>query len=84
MRRFWLFHANVDRISAQKDMRALTVSACSQSGPMANEYRQKLIVEVGTIAKMRGRALAAEKAKADEGGIELLRQMAGQTLGSRI
>jgi hypothetical protein len=84
MQRFWLFHENVDRISAQKDMRTLTVSASSQSSEGATAYRKQLIVEIGNIAKMSASAMAAQSAERDEGGINLLKQMAGQTIGSRI
>jgi hypothetical protein len=84
MRRFWMFHENVDRISAQQDMRRLTVAACAQSGEAATDYRRKLIVEVGDIAKMSARSKVAESAQRDEGGIDLLKGMAEQTIGSRV
>jgi hypothetical protein len=83
MKRFWLFHENVDRISAQKDMRALTVSACSRSGEMATDYRRRLVVEVGNVAKMTSKSVMEESAQRDEGGIDLLKGMAEQTIGSR-
>lgn len=83
MRRFWMFHENVDRISAQKDMRSLTVAACSQSGQAATDYRQKLVIEIGTVAKMSAKSVMEESAQRDEGGIDLLKSMAEQRIGSR-
>lgn len=84
MRRFWLFHECVDRISAQKDMRALTVSSVAQSGEAASDYRQRLIVEVGHIAKMSSAAAVQESAQRDEEGFAALGLMATQTIGSRV
>jgi hypothetical protein len=85
MRRFWLYHENVDRISAQKDMRALTVAAVSQQdGPVISDYRQRLIVEVGQIAKMSSAAVIKQEAQRDEEGFADLKFMAEQTIGSRV
>lgn len=55
IRRFWLFVANIDRISAQKDMRAMNVGSCIQSPEGAKEYRNTLIVELGEIQVVDGR-----------------------------
>lgn len=84
MRRFWLAHECIDRISAQQDMRRLTVSAVAQSGEAASDYRRKLIVEVGNIAKMSSAAVIQESAQRDEEGFADLKFMAGQTIGSRV
>lgn len=85
MRRFWLFHENVDRISAQKDMRALTIAAVSQQdGPVVSDYRQRLIVEVGNVAKMNTQSVMREEAQRDEEGCSALKFMAEQTIGSKV
>lgn len=84
MKRFWLAHECVDRISAQQDMRTLTVSAVSQSGEAASDYRRRLIVEVGEVAKMSTAAVIDESAQRDEGGASALKFMADQSIGSRV
>ena len=56
IRRFWLFVANIDRINAQKDLRALNVGACVQSPEGVKEYRNTLTVELGEIQGVEGRA----------------------------
>jgi hypothetical protein len=84
MKRFWLAHECVDRISAQKDMRNLTVSVVAQSGDAASDYRRKLIVEVGPIAKMSTASMVQESAQRDEGGFAELKEMADKTIGSRV
>jgi len=84
MKRFWLAHECIDRISAQKDMRALTVAAVSQSGEAASDYRRKLIVEIGTLAKVSEAAVIQESAQRDEEGFAALKLMEGQTIGSRV
>lgn len=49
IRRFWLFTANVDRIMAQKDLRALLVGASSQTSEGGKAHQDRLIIELGTI-----------------------------------
>lgn len=52
---FWLMNENIDRIQAQKDMRALSVAVAAASpGQAAQDLRQRLIVEAGTIVKVSG------------------------------
>jgi len=49
IRRFWLFTANVDRIMAQGDMRALNVAASATTGESGQELQKRLVIELGTI-----------------------------------
>lgn len=46
---FWMLNAGIDRINAQDDMRSLTVASVSQNGEASQEYREKLVLEVGNI-----------------------------------
>ena len=66
---FWLMSNSVERIMAQKDMRTLTVSTCSQNGEAANECRQQLVLEIGTIAK------AEEIQELDSAGLAELKEL---------
>jgi len=53
IRRFWLMLNCISRISAERDMRALTIGSMSQASPeTANEYRQQLVLEVGHVARV--------------------------------
>lgn len=49
IRRFWLFTANVDRIMAQGDMRALNVAASATTGESGRALQDRLVIELGTI-----------------------------------
>jgi hypothetical protein len=85
MRRFWLFHESVDRISAQKDMRALTIAAVAQQeGPVVSDYRKNLIIEVGNVAKMSAEVVKRQDEQRDVEGFASLKSMAEQTIGSKV
>lgn len=76
---FWFLNATIDRIQAQKDMRALTVAACSQADKEAKQsYRERLIVEVGTIVKLRFDPIRDAEHERDTKGIAELRELAQQ------
>lgn len=74
---FWLLHANIDRIKAHDDLRAVSMALVGQSTPDAvHEYRQRLVVEAGQIVTMAtGSPLDVQR---DEAGFQELRAMAGQ------
>ena len=75
LKTFWLLSRNIDRIMAQKDVRSMQVVSVSQaSADVANEYRQRLVVETGTIVKMGQASPLA--AKRDEEGFAALKAMA--------
>lgn len=61
---------------AQKDMRALTVAAASQSGDGAKQYREKLSLDLGEIYVMNTYYDAPPPSKRDEAGFQMLKDMA--------
>ncbi|UUZ75529.1 hypothetical protein LP414_27825 [Polaromonas sp. P1(28)-13] len=63
---------NIDRIEAQRDMRALSVAVAGQSGEGATQHRKQLNEEVGTIV------LVAKVHARDEEGFQALKEMAMQ------
>jgi len=71
---FWMLSQNIERILAQKDMRALTVAVSGQGSEAAQSHRQNLIKEVGTIAKLVVDPM--RDAMRDEVGFAQLREMA--------
>lgn len=74
IRRFWLFTANVDRIMAQKDLRALLVSASSQSSEGGKAHQDRLVIELGTIQTVGNDGPVAEER--DEAGFKELKMLA--------
>lgn len=74
---FWMLNQNIDRILAQRDMRALTVAVCGQSTQEATQsYRQSLILEIGTVAKLKEDPM--RDAVRDEEGFAALKDIAKQ------
>lgn len=71
---FWMLSQNIERILAQRDMRALTVAVSGQGTEAAQAHRQNLILEVGTIAKLNVDPM--RDAQRDEVGFQQLRDMA--------
>lgn len=71
---FWLLSENIERISAQKDIRTLSVAAYSQSGEAASEFREQLVLQVGTTVKLESEPISER----DVEGFEELRHMANQ------
>lgn len=75
VRTFWFMNQNIERIQAQKDMRSLTVAVCGQGGgEAAREFRQKLVIEAGTVVKLKFDPI--REAVRDEEGFSALREMA--------
>ena len=77
---FWLMNSSINRILAQRDMRDLTVAMCCQGSEAANDYREKLILEVGTVALVKdgSASVLAANSERDVAGFEELRAMASQ------
>lgn len=50
IKRFWMMNGNIERVQAQRDIRTLSVVASAQSGEMAQETRDGLLGEMGTVA----------------------------------
>lgn len=73
---FWLMNENIDRIQAQKDMRSLTIAFSAQSQAAADQFRQRLIAETGTIVKLeRGTGRAFIHEERDEAGFAELKEL---------
>jgi len=73
---FWLLSSNIERITAQKDLRELTVLAHSQSVEGATELTKRLIDEIGLIAKeAKGSSRAVFSEERDEEGFAALKAM---------
>jgi hypothetical protein len=72
---FWFMNAQIDRINAQHDMRALEVTMCSQSGEMAVGHHEKLVLEVGTVVTLMDDPLREAMAEKDSAGIAELKAM---------
>jgi hypothetical protein len=49
IKRFWLMHKNIDRIEAQRDLRALTIANVGQSEEDSRDHRKHLLDTVGTL-----------------------------------
>lgn len=73
---FWMLNSNIERIQAQKDMRALTVAVCGQGSEAAKSYRETLVVEIGTVVKLE--ESNPLKAVRDEAGFQALRDLANK------
>ena len=78
IRRFWLLHKNVARIAAEEQMQSLTTaSAASSSDESVKEYRDQLVIAMGEVSTVVDN-------DRDESGVEMLKMMSGQKLGSKI
>ena len=74
---FWLLNYNIDRIQAQKDMRSMTVVGHAHGGgDTAVEFRERLVVETGTVIKMKVDPM--RDAVRDESGFAALKEMSKQ------
>lgn len=77
IRRFWLLHKNVARIAAEEQMQSLTTASAASSSESAKEYRDQLVIAMGEVSTVVDN-------DRDESGVEMLKMMSGQKLGSKI
>lgn len=70
---FWLLSANIDRITAQKDMRSLSVAVCSMGGEVVQKTHDRLTLEIGEVVRLEFNPMKAQR---DMAGFEELRSMA--------
>ncbi len=81
-------NAQIERIKAQNDIRALDISAATAgviggNAEAAMERREKLVIEVGEIVKAKEYSpLDPINTARDEEGFAELRAMASQRIGS--
>jgi len=69
---FWMMSENVRRIQAENDMRSVSVAVNSQSSEGLQEFHEKLVLEVGDVAKEP----VVPDAVRDEEGFNELRMLA--------
>ena len=49
IRCFWTLLGNINRISAQEDMRELSICMYAQSAEASSKYRERLEIEMGRV-----------------------------------
>ena len=81
MKFFWLLNQNIDRITAQGDIRKLQVATCSQDSEATAAYRKQLFLELGDVVKKAKTFDAVPNADRDEAGIRELKILAKQRIG---
>lgn len=69
---FWLMSGNIRRVRADSDIRALLVSAASQSSDGVTSLQERLVLEVGNVITQP----VVPDAERDEDGFTELRAMA--------
>ena len=69
---FWLMSGNIRRIKAGDDLRNLMTATAAQSAEGIQEYRERLIVDIGEVMKEPS-AIDVER---DEAGFAELKSMA--------
>ncbi len=69
---FWLMSSNIRRIKAGDDLRNLMTATAAQTADGIQEYRERLIVDIGEVMK---EPLVAD-AERDEAGFAELKTMA--------
>lgn len=74
IRAFWLMSGNVRRLRAHSDVRSLMVASAAQSPEGIDEVRERLVLEIGEVAKEPPTSV-----ERDEAGFEELRAMAAAT-----
>jgi hypothetical protein len=70
---FWFFAGTIDRIEAQGDLRHLAIAASSQAGRAAQSCQERLVLEIGTVVKVKRDPM---KAVRDEKGVTRLKELA--------
>ena len=70
---FWLLHKNVDRISAERDMRMIMVMGSVQSSEALNGMTASLRKQMGVVVEIDEAAAAVEDAVFDRSGLDSLR-----------
>ncbi|AMB48260.1 hypothetical protein [Methylobacterium sp. AMS5] len=75
LRTFWLYSKNIDRLSAERDLRLLQVMAAAQSPEAYSKTFDKLQQQMGTVVKMTGSGKAAHEEELDRAGLAELKAM---------
>lgn len=69
---FWLMSGNIRRVRASSDMRGLAMNLAAQSSEGAQDYQERLILELGTVTS----APVVLDTERDEEGFEELKAIA--------
>ena len=72
---FWELSKNINRISAQEDMRSLTIANLAMSSEGSQRYRERLEIELGEVMTYRHDAKSAMSEKLDRKGLDKIRTM---------
>ena len=75
IRCFWELSRNINRISAQQDMRLLTIVNLAMSKDGAQKYRDKLELELGDVITYKRDPKASMNEKLDRKGLAKLKTM---------
>lgn len=70
IRCFWELSKNINRITAQDDMRKLSISCYCQDSEAATKYRERLEIEMGTVFEY---TIDIKKEKLDRKGLQALK-----------
>lgn len=76
IRAFWLMHGNIRRVKAGEDIRSLVVAMSAQSAEGAKECQERLVLEMGQIARNH-EVTPVIQAERDEAGFAELKALAG-------
>lgn len=74
VRTFWLYSKNIDRISAERDLRLMQVMAGAQSAEAYGKTYDRLQEQMGSVVKMNT-ALIAQEETIDRAGLAALKAM---------
>lgn len=72
---FWELSKNINRISAQEDMRSLTIANLAMSSEGSQRYREKLEIELGDVMTYRHDSKSAMAEQLDRKGLDKIRTM---------
>ncbi|CDT52533.1 hypothetical protein VCR15J2_390004 [Vibrio coralliirubri] len=63
---FWVMHGCIDRINAEKDLRAVATSQCAMSSEAATQTTEHLVLLKGEVYRMGGYFVKAEPGASDK------------------
>jgi hypothetical protein len=69
---FWMLHKNIDRLSAEKDMRVADVAIRSQTSEGVKALFEDLRTQMGTVVDF-DRVLARQEEQIDRAGLQGLK-----------
>lgn len=82
LKTFWMLHKNIDRLEAEKDLRAAQLAAQTQSGEGFKELVRGLQKEMGQVVILE--VGARKEDQIDREGVKRLKMLSMQGIGSRV